>query len=285
MELEVPSVEYREDAGAGIITLCESSTGNRLNASMLTELHEAVNALLSSATVRFLLLRSNGPVFCLGLDFGAVSAERKERESENNAVGLYQQALGKLFSCDVPVVTVLQGDAKGGGVGFVCASDIVIASHEATLELSEVLFGLIPANVLPYLLEVRVSLAKARYLILTAKKINAHEAHVIGLVDEIFPAESLEKGIKGICRQFMRSSPSALARAKRFTRELAEIPLKSRGRAAEDKLMEIFSDEEVTKELGRFQEGGLPSWFSKFKPAAPLIIETTEASNKEDHDG
>jgi enoyl-CoA hydratase/carnithine racemase len=285
MELTVPLVEYHEDAGAGIITLAAGKQGNRLNSALLTELHGAVDALLASDTVRFLLLRSNGPVFCHGLDFGAVTEERREEESEKDAVGLYQQVLKKLFTCGVPVITVLQGEAKGGGVGFVCASDIVVASEEATLELSEVLFGLIPANVLPYLLEVRVPLAKARYLILTAKKMDAREGCRIGLVDEVYPAESLEKGVKGICRQLLRSAPSALARTKQFTRECMEIPLRGRGKAAEEMLKEIFRDDTVMGEIGRFREGELPSWFSKFRPARPLTIENPDKQKEEGQNG
>lgn len=278
MELRVKSVEYHVDDGAGIITLAKSSEGNRLNLDSLRELDRAIHTVLDDDSVRLVILRSNGSVFSLGLDFGAVvRAEQEEiRDAADEPVRLYRGILSTLFSCPKPVITVVQGEVKAGGVGLVCASDIVVAADNAGAELSEVIFGLIPANVLPYLLQTRVSLSRTRYLILTAKRLGAEEARREGLFDEVFPAAKLEKGVKKICKQLFRSSPEALARTKAFTLKLFETSLRERPDAAERELLDILGRKEARDEIIKFQEGELPSWFSSFSPEDRLTIESGE---------
>jgi methylglutaconyl-CoA hydratase len=267
------SVEYYGDGGAGVITLARSSEGNRLNLDSLKELHVALHAALEDKAVRIVLLRSNGAVFSLGLDFGAVTDENSSAEE---AVGLYRGILYTLFTCAKPVITVVQGDVKAGGLGIVCASDIVLAAENASAELSEVIFGLIPANVLPYLLQTRVPVSKARYLILTAKRLDAREAYSLGLFDEVFPQEQLEKGVKKVCKQLFRSSPEALARTKAFTVKLMEAPFSRRPALAEGELLEIFGNEKSRQAIIQFQEGELPSWFAAFSPERPLVLKPEE---------
>mgnify|MGYP006292888651 CR=1 FL=1 len=275
------SVEHYTDGGAGIITLLKSTEGNRLHLKSLRELHSALHAVLEDTAVRVIVLRSNGAVFSLGLDFGAVAEEGTatagaEKSTAKEAVALYRGILYTLFTCAKPVLTVVQGDVKAGGVGLVCASDIVLATEKATAELSEVIFGLIPANVLPYLLQTRVPLSKARYLILTAKRLEAQEARRLGLFDEVFPPENLEKGMKKLCKQLFRSSPEALARTKAFTLKLLETPLSKRPGVAEQELLEIFGNEESQKAIIQFQQGELPDWFASFSPENPLVLNPDE---------
>jgi methylglutaconyl-CoA hydratase len=267
------SVDYYADGGAGVITLSRSSEGNRLNIVSLKELHAALHAALDDKGVRAVLLRSNGAVFSLGLDFSAVADENSSAEE---AVGLYRGILYTLFTCAKPVISVVQGDVKAGGLGIVCASDIVLAAEHASAELSEVIFGLIPANVLPYVLQTRISVSKARYVILTAKRMDAREAYRLGLFDEVFPPEQLEKGVKKICKQLFRSSPEALARTKAFTAKLMETPFSRRPALAEGELLEIFGNKDSRQAIIQFQEGELPSWFASFSPQRPLVLKPEE---------
>lgn len=270
------SVEYRQDSGAGIVTLSRSASGNRLNLQSLKELEAALRRAINDSSVRILILRSNGPVFSLGLDLTAVAETKSGNVSVQDtiaeAVGLYRSVLFTLFSCDKPVISIVQGEVKAGGVGLVCASDIVLATDGASVELSEVIFGLIPANVLPYLLQTRITLSKARYLILSARRCSAEEAVRFGIFDEVFPEDTVERGVKKICKQLFRSSPEALARTKEFTLKLLEAPFLTRQEMAEKEMVELLGRETVREEISKFQEGELPSWFASFSPEKPLCI-------------
>jgi polyketide biosynthesis enoyl-CoA hydratase PksH len=76
----------------------------------------------------------------------------------------------------------VRGTSNAGGTGFVAASDIVIADNTAQFSLSELLFGLYPACVLPFLTK-RIGFRKAHYLTLMTNPISVQQANAWNLVD------------------------------------------------------------------------------------------------------
>jgi methylglutaconyl-CoA hydratase len=169
----VAGLEAHTDSGAAVITLCDSAGGNTLSPALLQELQHAVEAAFADAAVRVVVLRSDGEDFCLGMDLGSFAAAGGDEGAARSGSALYGRLLWTLFSGPKPVVTVVRGRAKAGGVGLVAASDVVVAVPEARFQLSEVYVGMIPATVLPYLLGNRMPLQKARYLVLTAQELEA----------------------------------------------------------------------------------------------------------------
>ena len=261
---------YYIDSGAAIITLEDSEHGNRLTRELLEALRSHLQQAFEDDTVRAVVLRSDGPPFCFGMDLDSFEKQRGSKQVSREASVLYGNLLKTVFTGIKPVVTVLKGPVKAGGVGLVAASDIVVATPEASFQLSEVLFGLIPANVLPYLLGLRLPLSTVRYLVLTAKEVGAQEALRLGLVDELITAENLEKETKKVLKTVFRASPAALRETKEFTARLVTMQLNERFRFAEEKLAELLSDEEIGRAVAAFREGELPAWFQSFKPKRPL---------------
>lgn len=268
-------VEQYVDSQVAVVTLNDGEHGNLLGPDALGELAAAISRSQADRTVRAVLLRSNGPSFCLGMDLGGLAsapagtAQAKARE----AVDLYAKTLHAIFSSPLPFVCLLQGDVKAGGVGLVCACDIVVATTEATFEMAEVLFGLIPANVLPYLLAIRVPVQKVRSLVMSSKKLGGEEARWLNLVDELVPAAEVEKKVREVLKRLLRSSPRALADVKAFTSELLGKPPLEAGVHAREKLLEMLRDHSVTDGIKAYQEGSVPTWFARFQPQAPLALD------------
>ena len=92
-----------------------------------------------------------------------------------------------------------------GGVGLVAACDLAVAGPAATFTLSETLWGLLPAMVMPFLVR-RVGPQRAFRLTLSAETIDASEAHRIGMVDEL--AENPEVKLRALERRLSRLHPS-----------------------------------------------------------------------------
>jgi methylglutaconyl-CoA hydratase len=170
-----------------------------------------------------------------------------------------------------PVIAAVRGSVKAGGVGLVSACDVVVAAEESSFELGEAFFGIIPANVLPFLLGLRIPLQKVRYLVLTARSLSGREAAGIGLVDEVYPAAELERGLRELLKRIWRTSPAAAAEAKSFTRSLLGMDLETAKARAREKLAELLGREEVVAAIAAFVEGSVPPWFGKWRPSAPLI--------------
>ena len=264
-------VEFLADNGLGIITLADSANGNRLNHETLTGLSLAFNSAILHDEIRVILLRSNGKNFSLGMDLQFLQTAREDRDLAEEAVGLYTDLLLKIFEAPKPVIALVYGDIKAGGTGLVSACDIVIASDDTTVELSEVLLGLIPANVLPFLFSLRVTPQKARYLVMTAKRLNAREAQAAGIIDEVYPLDELEKGLKQVIKSLFRAAPAAISVTKTFTRELLSKTIDESCNLAKKTLIELITREDVLEGIKAFTEGSTPPWFGKAKFTVPLI--------------
>lgn len=276
-------IEQYVDSQVAVVTLADGGRGNLLGPEMLSELSSALETSWSDPAVRAILLRSGGPDFCRGMDLARLAeSSREHREAEaQKVVGLYADLLESIFRARVPVLCLAQGETKAGGMGLVCACDIVLATEEAGFEMGEVLFGLLPANVLPYLLALRVPPQKSRYLVLSSPRITAADALRLNIVDEVVSPEGAEKRIRDIFKRLLRSSPRALADAKSFTAELIGKSPAEAGALGRRKLIEMLRDPDMLAGVAAFQEGGVPPWFSRFSPARPLVPAPQAAPGKE----
>jgi len=151
-------------------------------------------------------------VFCRGWEVGASGIDEDARASvESFAVCLETMRMGHK-----PVIGLVQGEAAGGGVGLAAACDGVLATTEATFTLSELLFGLTPAVILPYLAQ-RVSLQKLRWRGLTADTITGQEAMELGLADAVCPPEKAPAVLRSWIRKLGRIEPDVVGTWKRMT--------------------------------------------------------------------
>ena len=90
--------------------------------------------------MRVVLVRAEGKVFCSGADLSEATADGME-EGARRIVELQRL----ICTMSKPVVTRLHGAVRAGGIGIVAASDIAIASEDATFALTEVKLGLAAA--------------------------------------------------------------------------------------------------------------------------------------------
>ncbi len=265
-------IDQYEDSHVAVITLDDGARGNLLGPEGLGELAAALDRSQKDPRVRAILLRSNGPAFCLGMDLArwAAPESRASLSVAESAVDQYAGVLKAISSSTVPVVCLVQGEVKAGGVGLVCASDIVLAGERASFELGEVIFGLIPANVMP-MLTLRMAPQKARYLVVSSRRITALEALRLNLVDEILTVKDGERRIREIFKRLLCSSPRALAAAKEFTAELIGRTPEEGSVLARGRLLELMHDASTLDGITAFQQGHMPAWFARFRPGRPLI--------------
>lgn len=262
------------DSGLALITLNDSAHGNTLTSLRLATLAKALTNAVEDNSVRVILLRSDGPAFCTGMSLLDVpsgqATQRDPREIETN-ISSYCDCLLKIYAAPKPVVCCVTGDAKAGGVGLAGACDVVIASPGATFQLSEIFLGLIPANVMPFIFSLRLTPQTVRYLVLTGKKLSAQDAFRIQLVNEVFPAETLERDLRAIMQGLFRASPRAIARAKQFTGMLVGEKMAPSIELAKKSFLEMMRDPEITGAIGDFNNGLTPPWFSRFSPKTSLL--------------
>jgi 2-(1,2-epoxy-1,2-dihydrophenyl)acetyl-CoA isomerase len=150
-----------------------------------------------------------------GLDLSALSAGElarldvaaKVRELINPPV-LQMRELAK------PIVARVDGPAAGIGFSYVLASDVRVATREATFSQSFVRVGLMPDGGSTHFLPGLVGYAKAFELMATGATITAEEALGLGLVGRVVPREELDPAVDDIAARLAAAPQPALARIK-----------------------------------------------------------------------
>jgi len=252
-------VEYQFASGVARITLSSPETGNALGVAMLEELSQSLQRARREDTGRVITLLARGKHFCRGLDFSAAFSE--DRRPNRELLERLRECFTLLTSSPLPVIASVQGDATGGGVGLVAACDLVLASPQATFMLSEVIVGLVPAFIAPFLLR-RVTPGRLRSMALGTRGLRAVEAREYGLVDEL-TEEDPEVALRRQLQRLLRSSPKALAESKRYVDTLLLKDFPQQVELAIEEFFHWMGQPEVFAGVKAFSEGDTPSWFQK----------------------
>ena len=144
--------------------------------------------------MRVVILTGAGKAFCSGQDLG----DLKEKYVPGYVPHLgddlrkrYNPIVKRIREMEKPVIAAVNGVAAGAGLSFALACDIRIASEAASFIEVFINVGLIPDSGSTFMLPRLVGLAKAMELCLTGDKVSAAEAHRVGLVNTVVPADSL----------------------------------------------------------------------------------------------
>lgn len=227
---------------------------NTINDRLIEECSQVLSLCEESVTV--VVLEGLPEVFCFGADFqGMHERIPSGQQSDQNPEPLYDLWL-KLATGPYITISHVRGKAIAGGVGFVAASDIVLADQTAQFSLSELLFGLFPACVLPFLIR-RIGFQKAHYLTLMTQPISVQQAQIWGLVDA-YDAQS-ETLLRKHLLRLRRLSKMGIVRYKRYMSGLNDLLLQSKPSALAAN-QEVFSDTHNIQGILRYVETGQFPW-------------------------
>jgi methylglutaconyl-CoA hydratase len=243
------------------IRLCRPELHNAFNESLILELTRAFRAQGENPETRAIVLCAEGKSFCAGADLNWMRKMVDYSFEEN-----LQDArrLGEMFcavaECPKPVVAQVQGPAYGGGAGLVAACDAAVGLASASFAFSEVKLGILPATIMPYLLQKIAPGALRRYA-LTAEPFSAEEALRIGLLSEVVQSEAeLEEKVSSLCSALEKNSPAAITACKKLLREMAgKTPEEARDLASQS-IAQIRVSVEGQEGLKAFLEKRKPGW-------------------------
>lgn len=162
-----------------------------------------------------------------------------------------------------PVIAAINGLALGGGTELALACDIRLAADSALLGLTETSLGIIPGAGGTQRLPRLVGKGKAKELIFTARKVPAAEAHAIGLVEHVYPAERLLDEALAMAEIMAANGPVALEQAKYAINAGSETDLKT-GLLFESRAYDvILSTRDRLEGLAAFREKRRPHYIGE----------------------
>lgn len=203
------TVLYSVDNGIATITLSRPEVRNALNGAMCEELRRAAATAAAERSIKLVLVRGAGPVFCAGADVKERPGMNEDQIRARRMKGF--AAYHALESLPMPSVAVVQGAALGSGVEIAAACDFIVATPDAVFGTPEVLRGTVGATQrLPRVLGKRL----AKDLMFTGRRLTAPEAMAAGFVSRVVEPKKLEHEIANIAQAITTAPPEAMRMAK-----------------------------------------------------------------------
>lgn len=254
------TIQVRWQAPICFIQFDRLEANNTINDCLIAECHAVLSACVDrpagATPITVVVLEGAPEVFCSGADFQAMHAALAAgTHGDWGPESLYDLWL-QLATGPFVTVAHVRGKVNAGGMGFVAASDIVLADQTTQFSLSELLFGLFPACVLPFLIR-RIGFQRAHYLTLMTRPFSVQEAHAWGLVDD-YEADSASLLRKHLLRLRRLAGPS-IGRYKRYMHALTDLVQQARPLALAAN-REMFSDPDTLRGIVRFVEKGKFPW-------------------------
>ncbi len=262
---EFQKIEAEREWEIAWVTLNRPEKANALNEDMIQGLHDAMHAVENRKHCRLLILGSRGKNFCAGADLNWMrrSAELSYDENVKDAEQL-GSLLERLRNLKTPSLALVQGHAAGGALGLLACCDLVLVSEDAHFSLREVRVGLLPAMILPYLMQKMAPSALRRFG-LTGESFDAREAHRIGLVSKLSSPQAFSKATRDTIQALLDGAPGAQSAFKELHDRLGPDPTnwdKARQLCVQT-IARTRTSEEGQRGLSAFLKQEKPHWVQR----------------------
>lgn len=177
------------------LTLNRPRSGNTLSPKLMLRLAELLDTAAERSDLKAVILRGNGPDFCLGRDSkaGRSGPPKTAFEAHQTIMGRILGVYTAFRRCPVPVVAAVRGRAVGFGCGLVGAADIAICEETSTFALPEMKSGIPPTLVISAL--ARVARKAVADLVYSCRTVDAEYAHRVGLVSQVVAPGDMEAAV------------------------------------------------------------------------------------------
>jgi enoyl-CoA hydratase len=205
----------------GIIRLNRPQALNALNAALIGELTQAVQAFEADAGVACMIVTGSEKAFAAGADI----KEMADKSYMDAFMGDFAANWDALSRTRKPTIAAVAGFALGGGCELAMMCDIVIAADTAKFGQPEIKLGVIPGIGGTQRLTRAVGKAKAMDLCLTGRMMDAAEAERSGLVARVVQAANLMDEALKVAEAVASMSLPALMIAKESVNRAFETTL------------------------------------------------------------
>lgn len=246
MSYETLLVETR--GRVGLITLNRPQALNALNAAVMRDLHEALNAFDADKGVGAIVLTGSEKAFAAGADI-------KEMQALDFVDGYLGDFLGgweRVADARKPMIAAVSGYALGGGCELAMMCDFIIASETAKFGQPEITLGVIPGMGGSQRLTRAIGKAKAMDLILTGRMMDAAEAERSGLVSRVVAPDRLLEEALGAAEKIASFSLPAAMMAKEAVSRSLELTLAEGLRFERRLFQSLFATEDQKEGMGAF---------------------------------
>ncbi len=250
------TIQTETKGRVGLITLHRPEALNALNAELLSELNQALQAFDADRNIGAIVLTGSERAFAAGADIKQMA---EASEADMRADGFIPSFHGHL-TIQKPIIAAVNGFALGGGFELAMSCDMIVAGEKAKFGQPEITIGVIPGMGGTQRLTRAVGKALAMEMILNNRMLTAAEALQYGLINRLVPAEqTLNEALK-LADEIAARPPLAVAAAKQAINQAYELSLKQGIADEADRFFKLFSTEDQKEGMRAFIEKRPPTW-------------------------
>ena len=259
---ELPHVTITEDDGIITVTTDRQGKLNAISPQVTEAYWEAVTRLEDRDDLRCMVITAKGKYFTAGLDLSGPGGNRPGNpETEHLHPGWnfrrnyrsHHLLYDEFEAVEKPIVLAVNGICLGAGVEMGGSCDFRFCTPESEFGVPEVRLGAIAGSGGTSRLARIVGPAWAKYMAMAGMRVNAERALSMGLVQDIFPAETFMDDVYAFCRSMMEISPEVLGIAKLAVDMYTDVQDRTVQRNIDRMLVGLTFDE-FAKSMERFKK-------------------------------
>lgn len=212
--MQLETVLYEKIDEIVIIKLNRPKVLNAINMKLTHDLHQALAEVALDTGVKGVILKGEGRAFCAGDDLSespfGIGVEDLLRHVE-----VLQDTTRIMLNMDKPILAAVHGYALGAGCEWAMSADIRIAAEGTKFGFPETNVGAGVTNAGTKLLPLLVGIGRAKWMIFSNERIDAHTAEQWGLVNQVVPAAELDAAAMALIRKIAANSTLSIKLAKK----------------------------------------------------------------------
>ena len=223
--MDFETIILNEEEHIATITLNRPDRMNAINQQMEKELVEALDDVAKDDDVRVVVLAGSGRAFCSGAEVGALAAGAQAASGGGEGGGSadtmrrylrsgIQKMVLTVQKMEKPTIAMVNGAAVGAGCDLAFVCDMRVGSENARFRNGFVRIGLIPGAGGTWLYTRLMGLGRGLEFLFTGDFLGAEEAHRIGVLNKLVPADDLEKETLELARKIAKGPPIAIRLSK-----------------------------------------------------------------------
>ena len=242
--------------GVWLVRLDRPDARNALSPELMEELASELERLDADPEARCLVIAGSDEVFAAGADVRALRERSFEESMRHPAASFWP----RVAAVRTPMVAAVSGWALGGGFELALSCDLIVASETAEFGQPEITLGIIPGGGGTQRLARVIGKQRTMELVLTGRRIDAHEAARLGVVNAVVKKREWLDGALELAGRIARRPPIAARLAKQAVLAADETGLAA-GLGVERRLYELaMATEDRIEGMDAFLEKRRPEF-------------------------
>jgi 2-(1,2-epoxy-1,2-dihydrophenyl)acetyl-CoA isomerase len=210
--MQYETILFEVNNGIATLTLNRPDVFNAFNEQQSFDVIDALKKIERDKSIRVLILTGAGKAFCSGQDLKSI-AGAKNRSLSESLYKRYNPMIKAMRNLPIPIICKLNGVAAGAGCSMALASDMIVASENASL--IEVFVNVLDSGS-SYFLPRLVGSARAFELSTMGTKVTAQQALDWGMVNRVVKHEDLDAETLKIAEYYAKAPTKAIGLMKKM---------------------------------------------------------------------